>query len=78
MIDIVKALREQADSDEKAGTLYSHVVARRAADEIETLRLQVLFEQTRNEALLKKMTDILVLLPNDHPVFKINIKEGEL
>lgn len=37
-MDIVEKLRRQADADEAAGTLYSHVIAREAADEIERLR----------------------------------------
>lgn len=41
MKDIVEELRQQAESDEHAGTLYSHVVARRAADEIERLRREL-------------------------------------
>lgn len=39
--DIVELLDRQADSDEKAGTLYSHVIARNAIQEIERLRDEV-------------------------------------
>jgi len=38
MMDIVEKLRRQADSDEKAGTLYAHEISREAAAEIERLR----------------------------------------
>lgn len=37
-MDIVDELRQQADADEKAGTLYSHVICRNAANDIERLR----------------------------------------
>lgn len=37
-MDIVEKLRRQADADDQAGTLYSHVVGREAATEIEQLR----------------------------------------
>lgn len=37
-MNIVEALRQQADSDEKAGTLYAHELGRKAAAEIERLR----------------------------------------
>lgn len=37
-MDIVEKLRRQADSDEKAGTLYAHEIFREAAAEIERLR----------------------------------------
>lgn len=39
--DLVQMLHEQADADEKAGTWYSHVLVRRAAEELRQLREEV-------------------------------------
>lgn len=43
-MDIVEKLRRQADSDEKAGTLYAHEISREAAAEIERLRNGLMFD----------------------------------
>lgn len=40
-MDIVEKLRNQADADDKTGTLYAHVIGREAADEIERLRMSL-------------------------------------
>jgi hypothetical protein len=51
-MEIVADLRRQAATDQAAGTLYSHVLLRRAADEIERLRREIV-EQNQPEHVIR-------------------------
>lgn len=66
MNNIVDRLREQAASDEQAGTLYAHELLKEAANEIELLQTEL---QLAIDALNAQMNQIQLALNVAHSGF---------